>query len=167
MGDQMTKESLLPTMRSAREEWEALLSEVGADRMTLPGVEGDWSVKDIVAHVTYYERWLVGYLQSARRNEAPNPTPETAGFSMDQRNAWIYDRIRNQSLQEVIADASEVFSQLLGAVEVLSEQELTDPKLFPWTEGEPLWHAIPGDSYDHYQDHEDNFRAWLDARVIA
>src|SRR5439155_2124114 len=122
----MTKEKLLRTMRDARSEWEALLSEVGEARMQQPGVEGDWSVKDIVAHVAYYERWLVGYLQAAQRNERPNPTPETAGLSMDQRNTWIYEQARNKPLREVLDDGQQVLDQLLTSVQALSEEDLAD-----------------------------------------
>jgi len=35
--------------------------------MNQPGVAGRWSVKDVVSHVTAYERWLVDWLQKERR----------------------------------------------------------------------------------------------------
>jgi hypothetical protein len=37
--------------------------------MTEPGVEGPWSVKDIVAHLTWYDRTFVEGAQALRRGE--------------------------------------------------------------------------------------------------
>ena len=42
---------VLDALRGGRAAWETLLAQIGADRMMQPGVEGDWSVKDIIAHV--------------------------------------------------------------------------------------------------------------------
>ncbi len=47
----MNKAEFLERQRRARAEWEALLAEVGPDRMTRPGTAGYWSVKDVIAHV--------------------------------------------------------------------------------------------------------------------
>jgi Protein of unknown function (DUF1706) len=114
-----------------------------------------------VAHVNYYEQWLVGYLGAALRNEKPAPSVETAGMDMDRRNAWIYEKIRNRPVRDVLDETSQVFAQLLETVQALPERDLLDPNRFEWTEGVPLWEAIPGDNYEHYADHEASIRGWL------
>ena len=53
-----SKAEFLDTMRSERDRWEALLAEADETQMVEPGVAGDWSLKDLVAHVTAYERGL-------------------------------------------------------------------------------------------------------------
>src|SRR5579884_1100926 len=52
----MTGARLAGILKAERARWDALLAQVGADRMEEPGVEGAWSVKEIVAHLTWYER---------------------------------------------------------------------------------------------------------------
>ena len=52
----MIRATFLDSLRSGRATWEALLAQIGADRMMQSGVEGDWSVKDIIAHITWHER---------------------------------------------------------------------------------------------------------------
>lgn len=49
-----------------RKRFEELFGVVGVRRMDLPGVSGDYSTKDIVAHITAYERALVNWLKPAR-----------------------------------------------------------------------------------------------------
>jgi len=80
MDNPMTKTTLLETLRSKQAEWQALLAEVPADHMTEPGVAGEWSVKDIIAHLTYYERWIADRLHEQLRGEAYVPT-EIAMFT--------------------------------------------------------------------------------------
>ena len=74
MDDQMTKIRLLETLRSKRAEWDAVLAEIPATQMDEPGVAGKWSVKDIVAHLAYHERWFADRLHESLRGEIYVPT---------------------------------------------------------------------------------------------
>ena len=69
MNNHLTTAQLLEVMRTARSNWEALLAEVGEARLTEPGVEGDWSLKDIIAHITYFETWAADNVMAFRRGE--------------------------------------------------------------------------------------------------
>lgn len=51
-GRPMTGARLAETLRAERARWNALLAHVGMDRMDVPGVDGEWSVKQMVAHLT-------------------------------------------------------------------------------------------------------------------
>src|SRR5438270_13344233 len=102
MDDRMTKNKLLDNIREGRARWDGALAEVGDERMILPGVEGDWSVKDIIAHVNYYELALVRFLEGALRDEVLTLNPLTAGMNMDQRNAWVYENSRGRSIQDLL-----------------------------------------------------------------
>src|SRR5262249_15587055 len=60
----MNKSEFLDTLQTVRAQWEELLAEVGKARMQEPGVAGEWSVKDIIAHVTWPEREMAAILQA-------------------------------------------------------------------------------------------------------
>ncbi len=60
----MDKTTFIETLLAGRAEWEALLAEVGEARMLQPGVAGEWSVKDVIAHVMWGEREMVGVMQA-------------------------------------------------------------------------------------------------------
>jgi hypothetical protein len=162
MDTAMTKAQLLDNLRTGRAQWEALLAQVGADHMTTPGVEGDWSVKDVIAHITLYEQRTAERLEAAARNERPAPSPWPADLDMDARNALIYEAHRDQPLAEVQAESQQAFDRLVAAVEALPEDALVEPGRFAWLEGDPLWEVIPGNSYAHYEEeHTPPLRAWL------
>jgi hypothetical protein len=55
----MNKPELLNWLQENYQQWEVFLDQIGPMRMDQPGVKGDWSMKDIIAHLTGWNRWLV------------------------------------------------------------------------------------------------------------
>jgi hypothetical protein len=162
-----SKAAVLTGLETAHARWVAILDEIGPARMLTPGVEGDWTVKDVIAHVTYYERVVRDRLQaSLAGQEFVRPDYESPqGLSMDDRNAWIYARIKDLPLDEVLHESQAVYPPILAAVQTLTDADLNDPARFPWQGGSALWEWIEGDVYEHYRDHTANLRAWLDAQA--
>ena len=71
----MRKAELGNWLQEEYRQWEGFLDQIEPTRMDQPGVNGDWSMKDIVAHLTGWNRWLVARLQTAQRNEPEPPPP--------------------------------------------------------------------------------------------
>src|SRR5579864_919180 len=100
MGLDTSKAQLLDDLRSEQVAFEALLDEIGESHMTQPGVAGDWSIKDVVAHLTGWRRRSVARFQAALRRE-PMPAPEWPSHldpddEVDEVNAWIYAANRDK-----------------------------------------------------------------------
>src|SRR5437588_6316103 len=119
MNASMTKGELLSLLRNGRAEWDSLLALVGEERMTQPGVEGDWSVKDIIAHVTWGEREI---LEVFRRHELAGS--ELWNLPQNERNAAVFEQNRHRSLGDVLAESRRVHHDLLQALEPLSDEDL-------------------------------------------
>ena len=153
-----TKKQLLEILRMERSRWEELLANVGMGRMTQPGVLGEWSVKDMIAHVTWYEREMVGLLKM--RVLAGSDLWE---LPHDQRNASIFEANRDRLLPEVLTEARQIFEELVLAIESLTDDDLVDPARFAGmpSEWQP-WKLIAENSYEHYRQHMPHVRAWLD-----
>ena len=163
-----TKAELLDAIRAERRGWEALLAEVGEERMTQPGVTGDWTFKDTVAHLNGWRERTVARLEAARGGTADAPQPWPAEFDeetdegVDRINDWFYERSKARSLGEVLGESRQQFERLEAAVAALSEEELFDRHRYPWTDGEPLGPAVLGGSFGHlHEEHEPGIRAWL------
>src|SRR5512141_107518 len=114
----MKKSELLHWLQEQYQEWEAFLDQIGTARMDQPGVNGDWSMKDIVAHLTGWNRWLVMRLQAAQRGE-PEPAPPWPARleTEDEINAWMYESNRGRSQREILDDTHQVFQQLIAVIE--------------------------------------------------
>lgn len=165
----ITKMDFLARMRSRRERWNALLDRIEDHAMESAGVAGDWSARDIVAHVTAYERGLVEWLQAALSGTVK--TFEVLDHpDVDFRNARILEEYEGQSWKEVEAEASRVFNQLMELLATISEEELSDRERVEWYvvprwgRRRALWECIADDSYRHYEQHSEGIEKWLEER---
>jgi hypothetical protein len=156
----MSKAELLRDLDEEYKQWEALLAEIGGQRMEQPGVAGHWSVKDIVAHITSWRRRTVQRLQSVVSGEPLPPPPWPADLKEDDAiNDWFYERERGKSVRDVLDDSRRTFQQMRAALDAIPEAVLADPSRFPWLEGRPLTASA---FFSHFHDeHEADMRAWL------
>ena len=169
----IAKSELLATTRADRAELERLVQQTG-DRLTEPGLAGDWSVKDMIAHICAYERWLVRQM-GGRVRDLPEPPPTVNMNDVDQRNAWFFEIDHQRPVDDVLTEAREVYEQLLTLVEACSEEELRDTftvdprgnleaysKVEAAWSGWPLWRWVISVTFDHYRQHLPALRAWLE-----
>ncbi len=164
MANPRSKQELIETLGTQRGIWEALLRQVGPNRMELRGVTGEWSVKDIVAHVTAWERRPVASLKAVQTRTWPQPPEWPINLDEDAINAWIFAANRGRQVQDVLNESRQVFDQLVQAVELVTEQDLTAMGRFEWLQGNSLIASIGGNSFEHYQVHGEAIRAWLAQR---
>lgn len=159
MTDYITKTQLLAMIQTARADWEALLADIPSAWMTEPGVAGEWSIKDVIAHIAWGERESLGVAQARAVVGS-----ELWQLSEDERNAAVFEQNRHRELGDVLAESRQTFHRYLEAVAVLTEEELNDPGRFAqMPAGWRPWRILfdPG----HYQGHADGIRAWLARRV--
>ena len=163
-GLQMNKPELLNWLMEEQQKWELLLAAIGALRMDQPGINGDWSMRDIVAHLTGWQRWLVARLQAAADGRPEPPSPWPADLTLeDDINAWIYESNCKRTVRHVLDDAYDVHEQLLATIQDLPEDcriESIEAKFHViWVGGQRF--AV-GEFFHHfYDDHAADVRAWL------
>ena len=168
----MNKTEFLTILEDERARFEELLAAVGSARMATAGVSGDYSVKDIVAHLEAYERALVTWLQEAQAGRV-YVAPLLDRPDLDARNAAVYEANRSREAAEVLLTFRQTWDELLAQVELLTEEELTDAGrsawfVVPrWGRPQPLWQCIANDSYQHQQHHIPDIVQWLVRRGPA
>lgn len=154
----MDKATFLEELYQAREDWENLLNEVGEERMLQPGANGEWSVKDVIAHIMWSEREIVGVCE-----ERALVGSELWKMTDDERNPIIVSWYRDRSLQEVQAEEKVIYARLLALLQTVSTEELNDPRHFREMPSDWLpWQIFAGCTFKHYHDHIQPIRAWLD-----
>jgi hypothetical protein len=156
----MTGPKLAGILQTERTRWNALLAQVSLDRLDVPGVEGAWSVKQLVAHLTWYEQAIVeGAEQALRTGTFTRRRPE--GVGMDEMNARIAQEAHAKPAADVLAEADAVFGQLLELIAVVPQKLLNDPKQLGLPVDMVPWMGVANNSYAHYREHEPALRAWL------
>ncbi|MFN8371895.1 MAG: DinB family protein [Anaerolineae bacterium] len=154
----MDKAEFLHTLRSTRAEWDALIAQVPRDQMTQPDAVGQWSIKDLIAHVMWYENEMVEVIESHVFEGSPWWELE----DVDERNERIYEQYRDVPLDKVLADAQATYLRLLAGLESLSEEDFHTPQNFRNMPPEWIpWQVIASNCFEHYPQHSEDLEAWL------
>jgi hypothetical protein len=151
----VTKSSLLAEIRAARADWDGLVASIPRGRLTQPGLPGGWSVKDVLAHISWGKREGVGLIRARALVGS-----DLWRLNDDERNAVVYQENKDRPLDEVLAESKQVQDDFIAALASLTDEELNDPAHF---KGMPPtwrpWRTV----YDphHYAHHAADVRAWL------
>src|SRR3954451_9230574 len=133
MIEPQTAAEFCAAVASAYQEWEMVLAAVGEPRMTVPSVDGAESIKDVIAHVAWYEREMIGVL-----HEHALAGSDLWGLSTNARNVAIFAANRDRPLAEVLTEARNVHRQLLAELAALTDADLADATRF--RDMPPAWH---------------------------
>jgi hypothetical protein len=117
-----------------------------------------WSVKDVLAHLAYWQRYAAALLLAAARGETPNLDGDD---ETERNNASVVAQYYQRSLAATMADWQAAREDLLELLEQTSDADLNDPNRFVWSDGRTLLDRIAGNSYDHEQEHIGQIREWL------
>lgn len=162
MHEKFDKQKLLDLMRAEYEFVERTLALIPPERMDEPNVDGPWSVKDTIAHLTAWERRLCGWLLQAKRGEKPTiPEPGCTWDDIDIINERTYQEDKYCPLGEVLANFRETHAQVVQILETFPEEELFELKRLKGMWSEPPWRLISGNTYEHYLEHLEPVRRWL------
>ena len=158
MADWLDGRAVVERMRETSTRLDLLLARLNVDQMNQPGAVGAWSVKDVIAHIAFWERYEANILRAIARGETPVLGAEDL---TETRNASVVAQYYLRPLSAVIAEWHAAREELVDLIEELSEEDLNDPERFAWNGGRTLLDRIAGNSYDHEQEHIEQIRAWM------
>jgi hypothetical protein len=157
----MNKRELLDELESSRERLLELIDDLQDEKFEEPGVDGAWSLKDVLAHLTRWEAELVKLLWQISQGQAPT-SAHFSGISPDALNEKWFGEMRSRPIKMVLEDYHNVRNQTIRRVEAFSDQELNDSKRYRWLRGKPLWVWVAADSFEHEHEHSLQLRIWKD-----
>jgi hypothetical protein len=156
----MKRSEITTNLADGRENFLKLIQDIPVKQMEIPGVIDNWSVKDILVHLTRWEAELVKLLWQAENGSKPT-TVHFGPDSVDEVNARWFESSQTRTLQLILQDFRGVRIQTIRRVEALPEKILNDPRAFPWLKNKPLWQWIAEDSYEHEAEHEAQIKTWF------
>lgn len=140
--------------------WTAFRSSIDGltpDQMQQPGASGEWSVKDILAHVTTWEAESLEHLPRMARGEK-NASYRHLYGGIDAFNELMIARKRELPLDDVLRELDETHARLVEYVATAPEEQFA-PK-------NRCRARLGWDSHKHYPHHEQAIRAWRAAQGI-
>ena len=157
-----------------RDKFELLLNRVGyTGRMTLKGVSGKWSIKDILAHILAYEQYIADRMNEIQHNETYIPCRTQNALDAfldefgypdfgspllgdDEPNEWITEKYKNVPLEDVVAQEIQAFASIISSLEKLTEELMHQHGLFE---------RVANNTYRHYREHVVDIKRWLKANT--
>jgi hypothetical protein len=158
----MSKDEILTALEDVRENFLNAIEGLDDSQLNEPGVVDDWSVKDLIVHISMWEAELVKLLWQVRQGQAPTTIHFTKTGSVDDINAAWDAASKGRTLEQAMADFRGVRKQTERRVQSFNDQELTEKDHFPGLRGFPLAEWIANDSYDHESEHIAQIIAWRD-----
>jgi len=152
----MTKHQLISKLLQERDKFELLLNRIGyTHQMTLKGVSGKWSIKDILAHILSYEQYMADRMNEIVHHEVYIPCKTQTALDAfadiygypdfgsplldhDTPDAWVVEKYKNVSLDDVVAQELQAF---------LNER-------------------IANNTYKHYREHIKDIQAWQKTNAV-
>ena len=120
-------------------------------QLTEPGVTGNWSVKDILAHVTTWEEEALKHLPLIIKGGRP-PRYSIKYGGINAFNALMTEQKRDLSLSDVLRQQDETHRRLINYVQRAPEEQFTRETRFR----RRLWL----DTYGHYPKHAKAICEW-------
>ena len=138
-------------MRYKRKHWDYLIDSVIEKGLENEILSEIWSFKDVICHVTWYDKELVKALD----------TKSIVGsnfwnVSVSQRNDTIFNDTQKITLDEILKESKATFNTLVKKIEALKDEDLnSDEYIKRKSDKRITWDFIGANNFWHFEDHED------------
>lgn len=147
----VTKTQLLTQSEKEYNALEQFLSALTPEQMLQPGALGEWSVKDVLAHLLEWQQMFFGWYEAGQRGEMPAMPAEGYKWSqLPALNQAIFLKHHDRSLDDILAQFRASHRQTLELIQTLTEEQLFIPGSFAWTRTNKLAAYIAANTSSHY-----------------
>jgi hypothetical protein len=161
-----SKRELLEILQDERRRLDALIGRLSEAELIAPGIEGNRSNKDLLAHITDWEQRMILWIDDSLAGRAPQrPAPGMTWDDLDRLNEQTYLENKEKALVEVMPASRNSYTQALQAIQELTNDDLFDGTRYAWRNGDPLWHMVAANTWWHYKEHREQIEVWLQARA--
>jgi len=151
----MDRQQLLKRLDKAWEAFKQSYAGLSDPELMEPGVSGAWSVRDIIAHVTWWEEEALMHLPLILKGGKPPRYSVTYG-GIDAFNAQMTEQKRSLSLSEVLRQRDDTHHRLIDFIQIVPEDQFIRETRFR--------HRLRLDTYSHYPKHTRAIRKWREQR---
>ncbi len=140
---------ILDLLREARLDERAFVESLDASEREAAGTPERWSAKDHVAHIAFWREQLARRLRAVLDHE---PQPDLEDW--ESLNPRVFEEHRHTAWRNVLDHAERAYAAHTALIERLTDEDLGSFDRFDWLpDGQPLFVAVMGSSYEHAQVH--------------
>ncbi len=146
------QQALLDLVERANQAQRAWLADLTDAERNAAGTPEQWSPKDILAHMTFWQQVTTERLAAVQRGEQPQTFED-----FQPVNERIFEERRNQPWELVLGSSEQVYALLAEQVRAFDDQALSDPNRFAWLGGRTLASSILSNGFWHPLEHVARF----------
>lgn len=148
---------MLDQLDAAWRDFQDAYAGLTDEQVLIPGVTGAWSVRDLIAHVTWWDEETITHLPLILRDE-PLPRYSRMYGGIDAFNALMTEKKRGLSLAEVRGEFVETHQRLVSFIESVPPAAIVARPRFR--------HRLKLDTFGHYPIHAADIRAWREVHAL-
>ncbi len=148
-------DALVAELADARGAFRAALDDVDPALLTTPGLVGDWSARELVAHLGYWTGHAADALHAAEDGRAAEFDVEA--LDVEARNATVARVAAATDFETVRMREEASFDALLDRLRDADPAWLVERT----GSGDTVEHVLREDGAEHYREHADDIRGWF------
>jgi hypothetical protein len=158
MNTPQTMAEIITRIECAMQRVVQAITPLSPTQMLEPRLPNGQSVKDVLAHLTWWDQWLLFTLPAEQNTPHPSVTPPlidqipSRDHWADEMNAKVYAYNQSRELSVIQAEFTATCKQLQQRVSQLSIDDLYNPDGIAALIGQPVAPLILG-IYEHYEEH--------------
>jgi len=146
-----TKKKLLEAIEIERKALEEFLAQLSPAQLTEPGLIGEWSAKDVLAHLIEWEQMVLNWCSAGVKGKVPITPAEGFNWAqLPQLNQQIYEKHRDKPLAEIQKEFRSSFKEMLNTIQGLSDEDLFTRGRYAWTKNNSLGAYFISSTSSHY-----------------
>ncbi len=138
-------------------EWaniERVCAVLNENEMLAPGVQGEWSVKDILVHISAWEKYLLDRLGYVMTGQHPQYPVMTTWDDVHRFNAQVYTENKDRPLASAVIEFRSLYRGVMTVLEALDDKTLDQPYSYDFPDDQlTLLQLIKANTYEHYREH--------------
>jgi uncharacterized protein (TIGR03083 family) len=157
MSTPTTLAALVDRITIAHQRFLQVVGSLSDAQLQEPRLPGGWSVKDVLAHLAWWDRWLLYNLNTDNGQAAHLAPPLMDQIPpdehwADQMNARVYQLNRSRSLAEIQAEFEAARQRVVQSVVALQPEDIFSPMGRLTSSGRLVGPLVFG-IYEHYEEH--------------
>lgn len=154
----ITQTDLLERIQTDRSSFASLWENLSDTQMTeRPGPQNDWSVKDLIAHIVWWENTVMSRVKNILAGK-----DATRSETIDEINERVFQENKDRELSIILSEFNANLPKLESLISRLSDEQINDPNLVN-IKDRALRDYLIGDTFGHYDMHREDLQHFVES----
>jgi hypothetical protein len=154
--ERLTPQKLWVAIKKGRAEYSTVYANLSEAEMTrIPGAQDDWSVKDQIAHLIWWENFCIARITLMMAGEPVNIVKD-----FNAVNAQVYAQAKDLPLKTVLDAFAINLARFEGLLNTITDAQLNTKEGYQ-ANGRSPYDILSGNTFEHYKEHQPDLERYV------